>query len=163
MPKKIKLLIVDDEARFLNTLTERLSIRDFDVIATCAAKDALAQIEKQTFDLALVDIKMPGMNGEELLAYLKERQPELEVIILTGHGSIDSAQLCTRLGAFCYLQKPCETKDLLNVLKSAYAERLRAKLKLEEAEMTALLSESVGSSPLAILRRLRAIMEKRGR
>ena len=81
----------------------------------------------------------------------------MEVVILTGHGSIDSAVECTRSGAYSYLQKPCELEHLLEVLKDAYKKRIMNKMKIRETQINALLEKAPGDSPLAILRRLKEI------
>ncbi len=155
MAEKIKLLIVDDEVRFLETLSKRLSIRDFDVTPVTNGTEALETARKQRFDLALVDLKMPGMTGEQLLDALKSEHPDIEVVILTGHGSIDSAVHCTQAGSYSYLQKPCETEELLSVLRDAYAKRVQRRLEIDTARMEEMLNTAVGESPLAVLRRLK--------
>ena len=160
MPEKIKLLIVDDEERFLKTLTQRLGLRDFDVTPVNNGADALEAAASQAFDLALVDLKMPGMSGEQVLELLKKKDPYIEVIILTGHGSIDSAVYCTQIGSFSYLQKPCDTDELLRVLKDAYQARVQKKLELDEQRMKSLLESAGEESALGILRRLREIEDK---
>jgi DNA-binding NtrC family response regulator len=162
MAKKIKLLFVDDEARFLKTFSERLSLRDFEVTCATDGQTALDVAEKESFDVALVDLKMPGIGGDQLLAMLKERHPDLEVVILTGYGSIRSAEVCTKLGSYRYLQKPCETDELLEVLKDAYWQRVQRKLMLNAEKMKALLEASAESSPLAILRKLKELSEEKG-
>ena len=154
MDRKIKLLLVDDEERFLQTLSVRLGMRDFDVVAVSNGKDAVEIASKEPFDLALVDLKMPGMSGEEVLELLKARDPHVEVIILTGHGSIDSAVQCTKLGSYGYLQKPCETEDLLRVLTKALQRRVQKKAQLDGQRLQELMSRATGESPLAILRRI---------
>ena len=106
--KKINLLIVDDEEQFLKSMTKRLEVRDFNVIAVDRGEKAIEAARKHPIDIALVDLKMPGMNGEQTLEALKKQHPWMEVVILTGHGSIDSAVECTKIGAYSYLQKPCE-------------------------------------------------------
>jgi DNA-binding NtrC family response regulator len=156
----IRLLIVDDEERFLKTISQRLSLRDFDVTPVGDGKTAVETARKQTFDLALVDLKMPGMGGEEVLDLLKKNDPFIEVVILTGHGSIDSAVYCTRHGSFGYLQKPCDTDELLQVLKNAYQKRVQRKLELSEEKLNSLLNMAVGESALGILRRLRELEAK---
>lgn len=158
----IKLLIVDDEERFLKTLTDRLSMRDFDVTPVNNGKAALEAARNRAFDLALVDLKMPGMSGEDVLELLKKKDPYIEVVILTGHGSIDSAVLCTKMGSFSYLQKPCDTEELLTVLKDAYQKRIQNKMKLSEEKIKSLLSGAMSESPLGILRRLKELEEKNG-
>jgi DNA-binding NtrC family response regulator len=157
MTMSIKLLIVDDEERFLKTLTDRLSMRDFDVTPVNNGKAALEAARDRAFDL-----KMPGMSGEDVLELLKKKDPYIEVVILTGHGSIDSAVLCTRLGSFSYLQKPCDTEELLTVLKDAYQKRIQNKMKLSEEKIKSLLSGALSESPLGILRRLKELEEKNG-
>ena len=160
MARKIKLLIVDDETRFLNTLTQRLNLRDFEVTPVENGKLALEAADREEFDLALVDLKMPGMSGEQVLEELKKRHPLIEVVILTGHGSIDSAVMCTQAGSYGYLQKPCDTDDLLDVLREAYQNRVRKKLAITEEKLEQLMGIAMGESPLGILRRLREIEEK---
>jgi DNA-binding NtrC family response regulator len=155
MAEKIKLLIVDDEVRFLETLSKRLSIRDFDVTPVTNGTEALETARKRRFDLALVDLKMPGMTGEQLLEALKTEHPDIEVVILTGHGSIGSAVQCTQAGSYSYLQKPCETEELLSVLRDAYAKRVQRRLEIDTARMEEMLNTAVGESPLAVLRRLK--------
>lgn len=157
MAEKIKILIVDDEARFLQTLTQRLRLRDFDVAAFTNGQEAVEAARKDEFDLALVDLKMPGMTGELVLETLKRDRPLMEVIILTGHGSIPSAVRCTQAGSYNYLQKPCETEELLEVLKNAYQKRVQRKLRIEQEKMDKLLQISLGESPLGILRRLKEL------
>jgi DNA-binding NtrC family response regulator len=159
MSAKIRLLIVDDEARFLQTLTQRLSMRDFEVTPVGDGDAAVQAARTQEFDLAIVDLKMPGLSGEQVLEILKKEHPLIEVIILTGHGSIDSAVECTRTGSYGYLQKPCGTEELLTVLKEAYQRRVQRKLALTEERMNRMLDIAVGESPLGILRRLRELEE----
>jgi DNA-binding NtrC family response regulator len=160
MERKIRLLIVDDEERFLKTISQRLSLRDFEVTPVSNGEDAIETAKKHSFDLALVDLKMPGMGGEEVLDLLKKNDPFIEVVILTGHGSVDSAVYCTQHGSFNYLQKPCDTEELLGVLKDAYQKRVQKKLKLDEEKMKALLQIATGESPLGILRKLRELEAK---
>jgi ActR/RegA family two-component response regulator len=158
MPQdRIRLLIVDDEVRFIETLSRRLGLRDFDVTAVTSGKEALKTARQQQFDLAIVDLKMPEMSGEHLLGLLKQGDPRIEVVILTGHGSIDSAVNCTKLGAFCYLQKPCETDELLRVLKEAYRRRVERKLQADVDRMAEVARIASDASPLAALRRLREL------
>lgn len=163
MARKIKLLIVDDETRFLNTLTQRLSLRDFEVTPVENGAAALQAAKTGDFDLALVDLKMPGLSGEQVLEALKRDHPLIEVVILTGHGSIDSAVKCTQTGSYGYLQKPCGTEELLDVLREAYQKRVQRKLDLDKDRMEELLGLAMGESPLGILRRLREIEEEGGR
>jgi DNA-binding NtrC family response regulator len=152
--KKIKLLIVDDEEDFLNTIAERLGMRDFD-IATASEGDLAVKVAKKgKFDVAILDINMPGMDGMELLQILKKKHKFLEVIMLTGHGAIDSAVEATKLGAYAYLEKPYDFENLLDVLKKAYEARLRKKFEHDKKRMEEIEMLSMGSSPMGILKSL---------
>ena len=100
---------------------------------------------------------MPGINGEETLKALKAEHSWMEVVILTGHGTIDSAVECTRSGAFSYLQKPCDLNELLEALKEAFKKKVMNRKKIEEKKMDELLKISISGSPRDILRRLKEI------
>ena len=152
--KKIKLLIVDDEEDFLNSIAERLGMRDFDVSTASEGNLAVKAAKKGKFDVAILDMKMPGMDGMELLKVLKTKHKFLEVIILTGHGAIDSAVEATKLGAYAYLEKPYDFENLLEVLKKAYEARLRKKFEHDKKRLEEIEMLSMGSSPMGILRAL---------
>jgi DNA-binding NtrC family response regulator len=153
----IKLLIVDDEIKFLDSIAQRLEMRDFDVTKATNGTDALEIARSQKFDLALLDLKMPGMDGRQVLEILKKEHKFLEVIILTGHGSLDSAVECTRLGAFDYLPKPYELEKLLDKLQKAYEARLQKKFEADQERMEKISKAAEGSSALEILRELRRL------
>jgi len=155
-----KLLIVDDEEQFLKSMTKWLEVRDFNVIPVDRGEKAVEAAKTQPIDIALVDLKMPGMDGEQTLAALKKEHPWMEVVILTGHGSIDSAVECTKIGAWSYLQKPCEWERLLSVLAEAYKKKVMNKLNIKEERMNELLQMSSYSSPRAILERSRELDEE---
>jgi len=157
MPDNIKLLIVDDEEKFLDSIAKRLEMRGFDVTKATRGDAAVRIARNEKFDLALLDLKMPGMDGKEVLEILKGEHKFLEVIILTGHGSMDSAVDCTKLGAFSYLPKPYELEKLLETLQAAYTERLRKKFRADEQRMEKLTRIATGSSPLGILRAMREL------
>jgi DNA-binding NtrC family response regulator len=157
MSNKIKLLIVDDEVKFLESIAQRLEMRDFDVTTASNGPDAVDIAKEEKFDLALLDLKMPGMDGQQVLEILKREHKFLEVIILTGHGSVDSAVECTKLGAFSYLPKPYELDKLLEVLRQAYEARLNKKFEADSDRMEKLTKVAQGSSPLGILRAMREL------
>lgn len=157
MSEKIKLLIADDEVQFLNALAQRLEIRGFHVTKATNGAEALQAARSDKFDLALLDLKMPGLDGKEVLQLLKKEHKHLEVIILTGHGSLDSAVACNKLGAFGYLPKPYELDNLIKVLKEAYEERLKKKFQLDQGKMEEIMKIATGDSPLGIMRRLREL------
>ena len=157
MSSSIKLLIVDDEVKFLESIAQRLEMRDFDVTTATNGPDAVDIAKDEKFDLALLDLKMPGMDGQQVLEILKKEHRFLEVIILTGHGSVDSAVECTKLGAFSYLPKPYELDKLLEVLRQAYEARLSKKFQADTERMEKLSKIAQGSSPLGILRAMREL------
>jgi len=152
--KKIKLLIVDDEEDFLNSIAERLGMRDFDIMTASEGTQAVKLAKKGMFDLALLDLRMPGMDGMELLGILKKKHKFLEVIMLTGHSAIESAVEATKLGAYSYLEKPCEIERLIEELKNAYESRLRKKFEHDKKRMEEIEMLAMGSSPMGILKSL---------
>lgn len=157
MPDKIKLLIVDDEIKFLDSIAQRLEMRGFDVTKAINGEEAVKWATAGKFDLALLDLKMPGMDGKQVLEILKKEHKYLEVIILTGHGSLDSAVECTKLGAFSYLPKPYEIDKLLETLKEAYEARMRKKFELDGIRLQKIQQLATGNSALGILRALREL------
>jgi DNA-binding NtrC family response regulator len=152
--KKIHLLIVDDEVNFLETIAKRLRLKGFDVATASNGKDALKVAKKGKFDVAILDLKMPDMDGTEVLEVLKGRHKHLEAVMLTGHGTIDSAVACTKLGAFGYLEKPYDFDKLVDVLQQAYKARLMKKFRHDKQKKEQLEMLAMGSSPMAILKSL---------
>lgn len=152
--KKINLLMVDDEEDFLNSLAERLRTRDFDVTTASEGEKAIKAAENGLFDVAILDLKLPGMDGMEILKILKKNHKFLEVIILTGYGKIESYKEATKLGAFSYLEKPFDLDKLLEELKDAYHTRLKKKFEHDKKRQEELEMLSMGSSPLGILKAL---------
>lgn len=154
---KINLLIVDDEERFLESTKKRLEVRDFNVVAVNRGDKAIEAAREHPIDVALVDLKMPGMDGEQTLTALKEEHKWMEVVILTGYGSTESAVELTKKGAYFYLQKPCELERLLSVLAQAYKRRVMNKMKIKQDRMDTILGMADSSSPLSILRRIKEL------
>jgi DNA-binding NtrC family response regulator len=157
MGDKIKLLICDDEIKFLDSIAERLELRGFDVTKATSGNEAVEAARTGGFDLAILDLKMPGMNGIEVLEILKKEHKYLEVIILTGHGSIDSAVESTKLGAFSYLSKPYDLDDLLKSLKDAYETRMKKKFEDDTERMDKILKMAQSMSPLGFLREVKKL------
>ncbi len=121
-----KLLLVDDEREFVHTLSERLQIRDVNAAVTYDGQTALEIVEDDEPEVMILDLKMPGIDGIEVLKNVKATRPNIEVIILTGHGSEEDRRLCLSLGAFAYLQKPVDIEVLTETLRAAN-ERIRRK------------------------------------
>lgn len=157
MEHVMSLLIVDDETRFLETMAGRLRRRGFAVSTASNGPDAIALARREKFDVAVVDLRMPGMEGGQVLRALKEEHRFLEVVILTGHGSIESAVELTKLGAHAYLPKPYEMEKLIEVLTDAYETRLKKKYAADNAKLEKLTAMATGEGPLAILRKLREL------
>jgi CheY-like chemotaxis protein/cytidylate kinase len=124
MPSKV--LLVDDEREFVQTLSERLIMRDMGPAVAYDGESALNLIKEDEPEVMIVDLKMPGIDGLEVLKKVKETRPEIEVIILTGHGHEDDRELCMKLGAFAYLQKPLDINELSDIIKKAN-EKIRRK------------------------------------
>lgn len=115
----IRLLLVDDEVGFVTVLTKRMTKRGLQVMHAHGGTEALQVLRKHEFDVAVLDLKMEDMDGLETLRILKKMDPHLLVIMLTGHGSADSAAEGLRLGASDYLTKPCVLEELLEKIRSA--------------------------------------------
>jgi DNA-binding NtrC family response regulator len=124
MPTVPRILVVDDEEAFRMALSERLKVRGLDTTAVGTGREALDEIKKTLYDVILLDIKMPGMNGMEALAEIKKINPFLEVIILTGHASVDAAVEITKLGGYDYLLKPCPLDELLGKIEQAHERKM---------------------------------------
>ena len=122
---KIKLLLVDDEKGFADIIAKRMSKRDIDVTKAYSGTEALQAIRKADFDVAVLDLKMEDMDGIEILKIFKKMDPDLAVIMLTGHGSEEAAKDGIKFGAFDYLTKPCDLEELLTKIRKAYQQRKR--------------------------------------
>ncbi len=117
-----KVLFVDDEKEFVRTVSERLISRDVGTYGVYNGDDALELVAEDRPDVMVLDLKMPGMHGVEVLRRTKELAPEVEVIILTGHGSNNDMQECMALGAFAYMNKPVDIEELSATIKAANEE-----------------------------------------
>lgn len=120
----LSLLIVDDDEAFRNVVKDRFSRRGHHVVLAANGKEAISLSQRNSFDIALVDIKMPEMDGIELLKQLKSERPNIEVVILTGHATIDTAIDTIKLGAYHYLTKPCKLAELEVVIQKAHEKQL---------------------------------------
>jgi len=122
--EKFRVLLVDDEEDFVRTLSERLQMRDLDSQTAFDGEEALELMEDGIPDVMVLDLKMPGIDGMEVLRRMKKLYPGVQVIILTGHGSDKDEAEARRLGAFEYLQKPVNLEYLMAVLKRAYQKKV---------------------------------------
>jgi len=132
-----KILLVDDEKEFVHTLSERLETRDIPSSVVYDGEEALDFVEKDEPDVMVLDLKMPGIDGIEVLRRVKRDHPLVEVIILTGHGSEREETLAEQLGAFAYLHKPVNIEVLTQVMKEAYQKVNKSKEDLKRVQQSA--------------------------
>lgn len=119
----IKILLVDDEKQFVDTLAERLAMRGFSARVAYDGPQALKAVEEPT-DIIVLDLRMPGMDGFEVLRSVKKSNPQVQVIILTGHGGDAEEQTAYRMGAYNFLKKPMDIDELLNSIRMAYRDKV---------------------------------------
>ncbi len=122
--EKFSVLIVDDEEDFVETMVKRLKDKGLDAAGADSGKEALNLLSEKDFDVCVLDVKMPGMDGLEALAEMKKKWPLMEVIMLTGHGSVESGVRGLQLGAYDYVMKPVPFADLLKKIQQAYERRV---------------------------------------
>ena len=116
-----KVLLVDDEKEFVHALSERLQTRSMRPAIAYDGEEALSMVEADQPEVMVLDLKMPGIDGLEVLRRVKQKHPDTEVLILTGHGSDAEESLAAQLGAFAYLRKPVDIDILTDTMKRAYA------------------------------------------
>jgi len=136
MTQAVKVLLIDDEDRFRTSLAERLRLRGFSVREVGDPEDGIRMMRSERPDVVVLDRKMPKLGGEEVLRELKRIAPEVQVIMLTGHASMESATKTGRLDAFAYLEKPCETDALVAAIRGASQEKRHAMARSEIPHVT---------------------------
>jgi DNA-binding NtrC family response regulator len=129
------VLLVDDEVPFVETMSKRLSKRQLMVLPAYTGREALEMLGTNAVDVVILDVKMPGMDGIQTLRQIKQTYPLVEVIMLTGHATIETAVEGMRLGAFDYLMKPCEIEELLAKVGEAKAKKSKHEQKIMDARM----------------------------
>jgi DNA-binding NtrC family response regulator len=134
-----KILLVDDEKEFADSLSQRLQIRGLDVQTALSGEDALDLIQKEDFDVVILDVLMPGKDGIETLKEIKDARPLLEVIMLTGHATVETAIEGMKLGAYDYLMKPTDTGELLEKISKAHALKTEQQERIRKAEIDHIL------------------------
>ena len=143
---KKRILLVDDEKDFVEALAERLRNRDFDVTTAFTGEEALEKLKEYNFDVAIVDVKMPGLDGIETLKEIKKLKPLTEVLMLTGHGTVETAIEGMKHGAYDFLMKPCEMDTLLEKIGDAYERKAEQEERIRKA-----MAEKLSTSPLSVL------------
>jgi DNA-binding NtrC family response regulator len=138
---KIKVLLVDDEKEFIETLAERLAVRDFIVQTAFGGDEALSKIKEEDFDVVVLDVLMPGKNGIETLREIKSLKPLVNVIMLTGHATVETAIDGMKAGAFDYLMKPTDTNDLVGKITKAFNIKAEHEKRILKAEINTIIEK----------------------
>ena len=131
----VKVLLIDDEPQFVEVLAERLEARGFSVQTALSGDQGLAKLQEQEADVVVLDVQMPWRDGVETLREIKRIKPLIEVIMLTGHATIESGIQGLKLGAYDYLMKPTDTEDLVAKILRAYARKSEQEDRIRRAEI----------------------------
>jgi DNA-binding NtrC family response regulator len=119
-----KILLVDDEQDFLETLSQRIIMRGIDVSATTSAKEAIAKVTAESFEAIILDLQMPEMDGLEVLRTIKKLKPDMQIIVLTGHATVKKAIEAMKLGALDLIEKPADLDTIMEKIKKAHVKKL---------------------------------------
>lgn len=119
-----KVLLIDDEPEFLKSLSERMTIRGMDVSMAETPENAITSLENGEFDAIVLDLQMPGMDGIEVLKYIKSNHSEMQVILLTGHATLEKGIEAMKLGAMDFMEKPADIDALTEKIKKAQAKKM---------------------------------------
>ncbi|MBA4356144.1 MAG: response regulator [Humidesulfovibrio sp.] len=126
----IKILLVDDEIDFVETMAKRFGIRKMPIDTAKSGQEALDALATRAYDVVILDVRMPGMDGLETLRQIREKNPLTEVIMLTGHASLEAGMQGMNLGAYDYVLKPADFDDLLDKVRKAFERKeLNAKAR----------------------------------
>ena len=136
-----KVLLVDDEKDFLDTMSERLTARGLSVATSADPTEALKTAKDRAVDVVVLDLKMPGMDGIEFLKELKDARPELQVILLTGHATVEKGIQAMKLGALDVLEKPAHIDELMERIELASAKKLVLLEKKDQDAIQEILTE----------------------
>lgn len=132
---KPRLLLVDDEEMYLEYLSKRLINRGYEVTKCLTGEEALEKIRNDDFDVIILDVLLPGIDGIETLREINKHKPLCEVIMLTGHASLESGAEGMKLGAFDYLRKPCDTEELVSKIDQAYHKKVDQEERIRNANL----------------------------
>jgi len=138
---KVRVLLVDDELEFIDPLAQRLDARGFAVDTAVSADLALCIIKEKELDVVILDVLMPGKSGIEALKEIKQEKPLVEVIMLTGHATVETAIQGMKLGAFDYLMKPINIDDLVEKIKKSYARKSEHEERIRQATISKITRE----------------------
>ena len=133
--EKMKLMLVDDEERYLQTTAKLIEKKGYEVFTARSGEEALEKLKAQDVHVVILDMKMPGMDGNETLKAAKTLYPLVEIILLTGHATVDSAIDGLKNGAFDYLMKPADIDQILEKALDAFEKRQRVEEKIRVAQI----------------------------
>ena len=133
--KEFRVLVVDDEDDFRETFIKRLQKREHDVTGAESGEKALEILDNQLFDVVILDVKMPGMGGIKTLQEMKRKRPLMEVIMLTGHSTVETAIDGMKIGAFDYIMKPADFDELLEKMSLACEKKRTHEQKIQESRI----------------------------
>lgn len=131
----VKVLLVDDEQQFVEILAERLEARGLAMTTAFNGDDGLARLREQAIDVVVLDVAMPGKDGVATLREMKQLKPLTEIIMLTGHATVETAIEGMKLGAYDYLLKPTETEDLVDKIIKANRRKMEQEERIRQAEL----------------------------
>ncbi len=134
-----KVLLVDDEEQFVDVLAQRLETRGFQVSTAFSGDDAIAFVEEHDVDVVILDVLMPGRNGIDTLQEIRRIRPITEVIMLTGHATVETAIQGMKFGAYDYLMKPTDTAELVDKIAKAYQRKKDHEDRIRQAEVERLV------------------------
>jgi DNA-binding NtrC family response regulator len=152
--EKMKIMLVDDEERFLSTTQKLLARKGLDVVSATSGAEALETLKNKHIHVVILDVKMPGMDGNETLKEIRKQFPLVEVIMLTGHATVESAIDGLKAGATDYLMKPTEIDDLITKAREAFDKRQRLEEKIRMAQKRTFMK-----SPREILKEAEKLQE----
>ena len=139
-----KVLLVDDEKEFLEIMSERMKARGMEVTTAESADQAMSIIEKESFDAIIMDFQMPGMDGMEALKAIKNKKPELQIILLTGYATVEKTVEAMKIGATDFLEKPADFEALAEKIKKAKADKMLIVEKQTEEKIKDILKRFGG-------------------
>ena len=159
--RTINVLMVDDEEDLVTLMARRLEKRGMAVATATSGADALSLAARRRFDVAVVDLKMPGMDGVEVMQRLRQIQPFIQTIMFTGHGTTESALEAGKLDAYRYVMKPCPFDELIEIIREAHRSKRSELRRLFQEEMRTVMNQSsTASDILAAGERLRQKYEQ---
>jgi len=130
-----KILIVDDEKDFLDVISERLASRGIDADTSESAEEAISKIENHIYDAVILDLKMPGIDGIEALKLIREKRPELQVILLTGHATVEKGIEAMKSGAMDFIEKPADLESLRKKIMAAKDQKMLILEKMRKEQV----------------------------